>query len=62
MTNYELLIQTVNTLAPLQGLYSRIKVTLDNLSDYERNELKVMLNKLPQWNDYVDVIMYIEPQ
>lgn len=60
MTNYELLMQTVNTLATSQGYYSRLKSNLDNLSDYERNEIKVMLNKLPQWKDTMDVIMYIE--
>lgn len=60
MSNYELFIETVESLRYSQGFYSRIANHIDEMSDDERAELKEQLNKLPQFKDSVDVVMYLE--
>lgn len=59
-TNYEIFIETVNSLKNSQGFYSRIVRDLNKMSDEQREQVKVALNKLPQWNDTLDCVLYLE--
>lgn len=59
-TNYEIFIDTVNTLKSSQGFYSRIAADLAEMTNEQKEQIKQELNKLPQWNDFVDCIMYFE--
>lgn len=60
MSNYELFISTVESLKHSQGFYSRIAEQVNNMSDDEKSELEEQLNKLPQFKDSLDVVMYLE--
>lgn len=60
MTNYEIFVKTVNNLKNSQGFYSRLAARLDELTDEEKERVKDELNALPQWNDSVDCILYLE--
>lgn len=59
-TNYEIFIKTVNSLKNSQGFYSRIARQLDEMSDEQREQVKTEFNKLPQWNDTLDCVLYLE--
>jgi len=59
-TNYEIFIDTVNTLKSSQGFYSRIAADLADMTPQQKEQIKQELNELPQWNDSVDCIMYLE--
>lgn len=59
-TNYEIFIETVNSLKNSQGFYSRIARDLNKMSDEQREQVKAALNKLPQWNDTLDCVLYLE--
>lgn len=59
-TNYEIFIDTVNTLKSSQGFYSRIAGDLARMTNEQKEQIKQELNELPQWNDSVDCIMYLE--
>lgn len=59
-TNYEIFIETVNGLKNSQGFYSRIARDLNEMSDKQREQVKAELNKLPQWNDTLDCVLYLE--
>lgn len=59
-TNYEIFIETVNSLKNSQGFYSRIARQLDEMSDEQREQVETEFNKLPQWNDTLDCVLYLE--
>lgn len=59
-TNYEIFIDTVNSLKHSQGFYSRIAAQLDEMSNEQKEQIKTEFNNLPQWNDVVDCVMYLE--
>ena len=60
-SNYEMFIQTVNTLKSSQGYYSRLANTIADMNDAEKTRLKSTLNNLPQkFKDSVDVVMFLE--
>lgn len=59
-TNYEIFIETVNSLKNSQGFYSRIARDLDEMSDEQREQVETEFNKLPQWNDTLDCVLYLE--
>lgn len=59
-TNYEIFVKTVNNLKNSQGFYSRLAARLAELTDEEKARVKDELNALPQWNDVVDCVLYIE--
>lgn len=59
-TNYEIFTETINSLKNSQGFYSRIVRDLNKMSDEQREQVKVALNKLPQWNDTLDCVLYLE--
>lgn len=61
MSNYEMFINTVNSLKSSQGYYSRLANTITEMDEVEKTRLKDTLNNLPQkFNDSVDVIMFLE--
>lgn len=55
--NYELLFNTVKSLSNSQGFYGRLLDTLINMDEGERLEL---INRLPIFNDAIDVVMWLE--
>lgn len=59
-TNYEIFIDTVNSLKHSQGFYSRIAAQLDEMSNEQKEQIETEFNNLPQWNDVVDCVMYLE--
>jgi hypothetical protein len=59
-TNYEIFIDTVNSLKFSQGFYSRIARDLDLMSDEQKQDIENELNGLPQWNDTLDCVLYLE--
>ena len=59
-TNYEIFVKTVNSLKNSQGFYSRLAARLAELTDEEKARVKDELNALPQWNDVVDCVLYLE--
>ena len=59
-SNYDLLLEVVNTLKYSQGFYSRLARDLNDMTDEERTDLKEDLNSLPQWKDRIDCILYLE--
>lgn len=59
-TNYEIFIDTVNSLKNSQGFYSRIARDLNEMSDEQKQNIENELNNLPQWNDTLDCVLYLE--
>lgn len=59
-TNYEIFIETVDSFKNSQGFYSRIARDLNEMSDEQREQVKTEFNKLPQWNDTLDCVLYLE--
>lgn len=59
-TNYEIFIDTVNSLKNSQGFYSRIARDLNEMSDEQKQSIENELNGLPQWNDTLDCVLYLE--
>lgn len=59
-TNYEIFIDTVNSLKFSQGFYSRIARDLNLMSDEQKQNIENELNNLPQWNDTLDCVLYLE--
>ena len=60
MTNYEIFLRTVDTLKSSQGFYSGIARDLREMSEEQTEKLKNDLNKIPQWKDSVDCILFLE--
>lgn len=60
-TNFEMFLDTVNTLKNSQGFYSRLQRTIDEWTDKEREIAKEYFNNLPQkFNEPIDVILFLE--
>lgn len=59
-TNYEIFIETVNSFKHSQGFYSRIARQLDEMDKDTKVSLEQTLNDLPQWNDILDCVLYLE--
>ena len=55
--NYKLLFNTVKMLSKSQGSYGRLLEQLNSMSKDERLELA---NKLPNFKDCLDVVLWIE--
>lgn len=60
MTNYELYVSTIKTLAPSQGMYSRALRDFNEMSDAEKERLEKELNELPQIKDTAEMCMFLE--
>ena len=60
MTNYEIFVNTLKTLKSSQRFYSRLYNDFLNWSDDEHENAKNVLNNLPQWEDTVDCVMFLE--
>lgn len=60
MTNYEIFVKTLETLSSSQGFYSRLYNDFLNWNDDKHENAKKVLNNLPQWEDTVDCVMFLE--
>ena len=56
-TNFDLFLQTVNTLKSSQGFYSRLSAQIDEWTEDERARSEKQFNSLPQFKDSVDVVL-----
>lgn len=59
-TNYEIFLDTINSLKYSQGFYSRLAAQVDELNDEQKEQLKAELNSKPQWNDTLDCVLFLE--
>ena len=55
--NYELFYNTIKSLSYSQGFYGRLLRDIDNLEDYEKQDL---IGQLPDFKQPIDVILFIE--
>ena len=55
--NFEFFVNTVKSLALLQGFYGRV---LRQLFELESEELERLKSNLPQFKDSLDVIFFLE--
>ena len=55
--NFAKLFNVVYSLKDTQGLYSKLYHNLVNLTEFEILDIE---NRLPNFNDKLDVIMYLE--
>lgn len=59
-TNYEIFLDTVDTFRSSQGFYSRIARDFYEMSAENKQKIEEQLNNLPQWNDSLDCVLYLE--
>ena len=59
-TNFEILLETVETFKYSQGFYSRMAEALENMSELSLKGVKDYYNSLPQWNDTLDCVLALE--
>lgn len=62
-TNFEIFLDTINSLKYSQGFYSRLAQQVEELRKYEPEKLTEIennLNELSQWSDNLDCIFYLE--
>ena len=55
--NYKLFYNTIKSLSYCQGSYGRLLREIDNLDKWNRQDL---IDQLPDFNDRLDVILFIE--
>ena len=60
MTNYELYIDTLKSLASSQGCYARALDDFNKMSDEEKERLEKELNELHQMKDQAEMCMFLE--
>ena len=60
LTNYEMFLKTINSLRYSQGFYSRLARDLEEMSEEDRENLKNEINSQPQFNNEVDVVLFLE--
>ena len=60
ITNYEIFKNTIQSLSTSQGCYSRLYNDFLLWSEEEKANAKKVLNDLPQWNDSVDCVLFLE--
>ena len=55
--NYDLFYNTIKSLSYSQGSYERLLREIDNLDDWNKQDL---IDQLPDFKDTIDVILFIE--
>lgn len=60
MSNYDILLQTIETLRTSQGFYSRLARDIEQMDDDGREQLKQHVNGLRQWSGVVDCVLWLE--
>lgn len=60
MNNYDILLNTVETLRTSQGFYSILARDIQQMDESGREKLKEYINGLPQWTSDIDCILWIE--
>ena len=58
--NTELFIKTIDNLASSQGFYSQLSRDIHNVINNDSSMIGRLNEKLPKFNDMLDVIMYLE--
>lgn len=59
-TNYDIFIDTVESLKYSQGFYSRLSQQVHELDEDSKSELREQLNALPPWSGTLDCVLYLE--
>jgi len=59
-TNYQIFLETINSLKCSQGFYSRLARDVAALNDEGKKQLESELNSQPQWNDTLDCVLFLE--
>ena len=60
MKNFDILLNTIETLRTSQGFYSRLARDIQQLDESGREKLKEYINGLPQWTSDIDCILWLE--
>ena len=55
--NYDLFYNTIKSLSYCQGSYGRLLREIDNLDDWNKQDL---IDQLPDFKDTISVILFIE--
>lgn len=59
-TNFEILMDTINTFKYSQGFYGRLERDIKELSEEELEDFKNQINSERQFNDILDCVLYLE--
>lgn len=60
MTNYELYVSTIKTLASSQGCYGRALRDFNEMSDADKKRLETDLNDFRPMKDITEMVMFLE--
>ena len=58
--NTKLFINTIDSLASSQGLYSRLSQDIHETISNDASIIDKLNNELPKFDDMLDVVMYLE--
>ena len=58
--NAKLFIETIDSLAPSQGFYSRLSEHIHDAIENDSSMIDKLNKNLPRFNDMLDVILYLE--
>lgn len=58
--NTKLFIDTIDSLAPSQGFYSRLSRDIHDAIDNDTSIIGKLNEDLPRFNDRLDVVIYLE--
>lgn len=59
-SNTKLFIDTIDSLAPSQGFYSRLSQQIHEAISNDTEMIKKLNENLPNFNDMLDVVFYLE--
>ena len=59
-SNTKLFINTIDSLAPSQGFYSRLSQQIHEAISNDTEMINKLNNELPKFNDTLDVVFYLE--
>ena len=59
-SNTKLFINTMDSLAPSQGFYSRLSQQIHEAISNDASMIDKLNNELPKFNDTLDVVFYLE--
>ena len=59
-SNTKLFINTIDSLAPSQGFYSRLSQQIHEAISNDASMIDKLNNELPKFNDTLDVVFYLE--
>ena len=59
-SNTKLFINTIDSLAPIQGFYSRLSQQIHEAISNDTEMINKLNENLPKFNDTLDVVFYLE--